>query len=396
MTQQESLKPSQDGDGELDLFAFVVMLRSRFWRTVACAVLGLVAMATYSLVVKPRYSATASMIIPQQNPSAAGAALQAAGGLDLLGGGNEIYVDILLSQTSLDALIQRFHLMEHYNASDLSLAEQALTGSTKASAEREGLMRVTVQDRDPKLAADLANGYLQELDALNQHLSISAAGQRRRFYEAEMVREKDELANAEVALQETEEKTGVIEPGATAQANLGATEQTRSQIRGLQVQLGSLLQSETAQGPDVVRVKAQIATLEGELHSLQTSGGPDTGTPTVKVPGQTLSYVRRLRDVRFHEGLFDSLQRQYEVAKEQEAKDISMIEVLDPARPAKTKSWPPRTAYTLAGLLVGALLGIVWTALEGLVGAIFANPENRAKYRVILSGRSPRPGMPRP
>ncbi len=370
--------------GELDLFAFFLVLRSHWMRIVLCAFGAMLLMVAYTLTVKPRFAATASMLIPQQNTSAAGLALQAAAGMDLIGGGNELFIDILKSRAVLDRIIDQYNLRQAYGTKELARTEAALSASTTLSASREGLLQVSVQDVDPKRAADIANSYLAELDRENQELAIGSASQQRRYFEQEMVKEKNALADAEVNLKELEEKSGVLEPGAQAQAGLSATENTRAQLRARQVELGALLQSETPQNPDVLRVRGEVASLEAQLQALQSQGGPAAGTPATKAPSQVLEYVRRAREVKFHEALFEMLARQYSTAKEQEAKNVSMIEVLDKATPPERKSWPPRTIYCLAAFLAGAIFAIAYTIIERIVRTIARNPRNRERYQELV------------
>jgi tyrosine-protein kinase Etk/Wzc len=374
--------------GELDLFPLLMLMRSHLWRTILCAFLGLLLAGFYTYTRKPRYASTASILIPQQNnPSAASAALQAATGLDLLGGGYEVYIDILKSHAVEDKLIQQYNLEQHYKVFDLAGAEGILFSRTSMFAGKEGMVWVTVQDEDPKMAADLANSYFAELSQLNARLGISAAAQLRRYYEAEMVKEKDALGDAEVALEQSQEKNGLLEPQTQASAALNAEENTRAQLRARQVELQALLQGATAQNPDVVRLQAQIAGLEGQLRAEESTGGPDVGTPQSKEPQQALDYIRKQREVKFHEALLDMLTRNYESARQQESKDISMVELLDTARPSHFKEWPPKKLWLVTGFAVGLAFGILWTALEAFYSVLTHNPRNRARFDALARGK---------
>jgi len=105
------------------------------------------------------------------------------------------------------------------------------------------------------------------------------------------------------------------------------------------------------------------------------------------VPEKSLEYIRKLREVKFHETLFELLAREYETAKQQEAKTVSMIEVLDSAMVPEHKSWPPRTLFTLLGFVCGGILGIAYVLIEAFVQKVTANPENRRKYREVFGSR---------
>ena len=399
--QRESTLQAQRGssadaplssDGELDLFLLLLVLRRRFLRIVVFAFLGFACMAVYTLMVKPRFTALATIIVPQKSSNASSALQAAVGGeLNLAGGGNEVYADILHSRTVKESLVKKFGLQDHYRAPTLEAAEQILSKQTVVTVEREGLISVSVSDTDPRLAADLANAYFAELDRVNQHLAVTAAGQERVYFGSQMVAEKDALADAEVALEKAQQRGGVLSAETQSQAGLSAVEQTRAELRALQVQLVALEQGATAQNPEVIRLRTQIAGVESQLQAMQSGGSTAAGVALSRMPAQNLDAVRASREVKFHETLFDMLARQYESAREREARDISSVEVLDPAQPALRKSWPPRTLYCLIGFVVGALLGILATLVQSVWQAVLANPENRARSQALLRGDSSAP-----
>ena len=372
--------------GELDLFSVFALQRRHLRRTAFFALAGFLLLLVEALIIKPRFSSTAVILIPPEKPTAA-TLIQKASGLDLLGGGFEIYLDIMKSRTVATQLVARYQLKAYYKVKEEEQAEKILGGRTTMVAAKEGMLRVTVEDTDPRMAADLANGYIQALDNLNHTLAITAAGQSRAYYEQQMIAEKNALADAEVALKQTQEQSRVLVPDSQAIGDLTAVESTRAQLRARQVELGALLQQATPQNPAVLQLRAEIAGIEEQLKTMQS--GADTlatGTSSVKAPEVALAYVRALREVKFHEALFEMLARQFEAAKEEEAKNISMVEVLDVAVPAKHKSWPPRTMLCLLGLIGGAAVGFLYTILSDLWQRVLANPENRARLQALWHG----------
>jgi uncharacterized protein involved in exopolysaccharide biosynthesis len=126
-----------------------------------------------------------------------------------------------------------------------------------------------------------------------------------------------------------------------------------------------------------VRVRGEIAGLTAELNELEHGAqSVETGTPVKQMPQQTLEYTRRLRDVKFHEALFELLEKQFEVAKQEEAKSPSIVEVLDPAIPSEFKAWPPRTVYCLIAALAGVFAGVMLVTLNAFVRAFVEAPQN--------------------
>jgi uncharacterized protein involved in exopolysaccharide biosynthesis len=377
--------PSELKPRELDLFAFAILLLGHLRFLLGCGLAAFLLMLAYMLHAKPRFASTAVMIAPQNTSKAALLEAQlAASTSDLLGGAYELYADILKSRAIGDQIIKDYNLQRVYGVNDLESAEQTLTSMTKVETQREGLIRVTVQDTNPRLAADLANDYLRQLDILNSRLVLTSIGEQRVYLEHQMINEKNALADAEVALKEVQESTSGLPPEAEANASLSALESTRVQLRASQVRLDSLLQSETEANPEVIRLRAEISALSGQLNALEHgTSSAETGTPTSKVPQEALVYTRRLREVKFHEALFDLLEKEYEGAKEEESRAPAIVQVLDKAVPALHKAWPPRTLYCLIAGVVGFFLGIFFVLIRAFLQAYVGAPQNAEKLQSL-------------
>jgi tyrosine-protein kinase Etk/Wzc len=369
---------------ELDLFGFAALLLRNIWLIAGCTVLFFLVTAADMLHAKPRFAATAKMIVPQGNSAGKDLQQLTMSTLDLVGGGYELYADIIQSRTVEDRLIRDYDLKKAYGVTSDENAEATLAALTKVQTAPEGLITVTVQDTNPQRAADLANDYLHQLDLLNGQLVLTSIGEERAYLEREMVKEKNALEDAEVALKQVEESGSGVAPDALGRAGLTALESTRAELRAAQIHLASLLVSETDANPEVVRTRAEISGLNAQLNSLQSgSVSTENGVPTRKVPEQELEYTRRQREVLFHETLFDLLAKQFEAAKQQEAKTPSIVQVLDPAVPTLHKAWPPRTYYCLLGAVAGFLVGIVLVALRGFVTSYVHNPRNEQKLHEL-------------
>src|SRR5258708_18247697 len=89
-------------------------------------------------------------------------------------------------------------------------ARRRLEDRSDIVAGKEGVISISVDDRSPQRAADLANGYVDELEKLTKTLAVTEATKRQLFFEREVKMASDELANAEVALKQTQQKTGLI------------------------------------------------------------------------------------------------------------------------------------------------------------------------------------------
>ena len=97
-------------------------------------------------------------------------------------------------------------------------------------------------------------------------------------------------------------------------------------------------------------LRAQFAKLVGSHGSAED----DVFLPKGQIPEAGLEYIRKLRDVKYYEAIFDILARQLELAKLDEAKEGAFIQVVDAAAPPERKSFPKRILITLAAAARGS------------------------------------------
>jgi uncharacterized protein involved in exopolysaccharide biosynthesis len=180
-------------------------------------------------------------------------------------------------------------------------------------------------------------------------------------------------------------KTGIIEPQGQAQAVIVTIMQLRAQIAAREVELESLRTSATDQNPEVITLQSQIAGLRTQLadfekgHPQSAEMAGDVLTPTSEVPAASLEYLRRMRDVRYQETLFEFMVRQYEMARVDEAKQGQMIQVVDPALVPERRSWPPRTVLTPLAFILAGIIASSWVILQAAFRNRMENPEEARK-----------------
>jgi tyrosine-protein kinase Etk/Wzc len=340
-------------------------------RIVASAAVATMAFALIcALVWPPYYTATASFIAQSSTPSASSllaSQLGSLGGAGLLGGGlkstGDQYVGILKSRSVADNMISRFSLMSVYKAKRQSQAEKVLASHSKFDSDvKDSIVTIQVTDNDPQRARDLANGYLYELRSANKRLALTESSQRRLFFEEQLSNEKNSLANAEVDLQKSQERTGLIAPAGQTAMQIQSIAQMRAQIADREVELAGLRQSATDQNPGVVTLVTEIEGLRGQLARMQSGKGAGKvgDIATSEVPELGLEYIRKAREVKYHEALFEILLKQYESARMDEARDPPLLQLLDQAIAPDVKSGPPRGLICLGGLFIGLFGGGLW------------------------------------
>jgi tyrosine-protein kinase Etk/Wzc len=340
---------------------------------VAAGILG----ALWVMLLKPTYTATATFLPPNSMSSNSSALLGQLGALSGAGSGlalsglggikdpSMIYIGILESRSVADDLIRQFDLQKVYKRKRLSATEKALATHTKVIPGKDTIVRLEVVDTDPARAAAMANAYLLALNKQNDRLALTEAAQRRAFFERQLEAQKNQLADAEVDLAKTEEETGLIHPSGQALQQVDTIARTRAEISSREIELEGMSQGATDQNSEVIRLRSEIAGLREQLRQLEnsstTKAGPgDIEVPTAKVPALMLDYIRREREVKYHEALYELLLRQFESAKLDESRSAPMIQVVDPAVVPDTKSGPPRTLLTLLFTVLGGLATSAW------------------------------------
>lgn len=396
--------PPRVHEDEVDLLDLLIVLARRK-RLILKVIAGSALLALIvSFLIPNRYTATTKILPPQQAPSASAMLLnQLAGAMSPLaamaggGGGissslglknpSDIYIGVLKSRTIADALISKFELMHVYRDKRAYDARKDLADYSDIVAEKEGLISISVEDKDPKRAADMANAYVDQLRNMTQHLAIGEASQRRLFFEQQMRQAKDDLSNAEVALKETQQHTGMIQLDSQARAVIGAIANLRAQIAGKEVQLQAMRSFATEQNPDTILVQEQIAGLRTQLAKLESqASGVVEGDPfvsTSKVPGVALEYVRKYRDVKYYETIFELLAKQYEAAKIDESREAAVIQVVDAATEPDKRSSPKRLLIVVLAAIGMLFATVVYALIAEMFVRMKRDPENAARFEEL-------------
>ncbi len=403
LSAPEPAEHSAKGTDEISLLDLLIVLAERkrviLGVTTVFAILAIV----ISLLLPQRYTATATLLTPQQDTSMGVALASQMGSMGSMGGmggmaalatgslglknPNDMFVGMLKSRTVEDAMVQHFGLMQQYHMRYLSDARKAFEHQTTVDGSgKDGLIHISVEDADPRHAADLANGYVEQFRNLSQHLAITEAAQRRLFFEQELEQAKNNLANAEEAMKQTEQTTGVIELDSQARALIESAAALRAQITAREVQIQGMQTYATGENAQLVQAQRELEGMRAQLAKLggsEDSTGGELIVPKGRVPEAGLEYIRKLRDVKYYETIFDILARQFEVAKLDEAKQGALIQVVDSAVPPDKRSFPKRGLIVIVATAIGFFIGIFVALVLAGFQRLKDDPETRGKLAVL-------------
>ncbi|OYU11101.1 MAG: lipopolysaccharide biosynthesis protein [Comamonadaceae bacterium PBBC1] len=354
MTDTTHAPESEDEISLLDLLHTVV--NNLRLLIIGPLVVGLAALGI-SFAVPPSFTATVKFLPPQQQQSAAASMLASLGGLGGLAGAAaglknpaDQYLAFMKSNSVQDELIERFKLQERYETKFKEDTRLALTVNTRASSGKDGIITVQIDDKDPKIAADLANAHVDELQKLLARLAVTEAQQRRAFFEKQLTQVKEKFTEAEQALRATGVSSSVLKSNPTSA--LAAVAGLKAQVTVQEVKVGAMRGYLAETAPDFKQAMTELANLRAQLVK-QEKDEPAAAA------GQG-DYVAKFREFKYQETLFELFARQFEMAKVDESREGAVIQVLDAAQPPERKSKPKK-----------ALIAIIATLTAGIALLLF-------------------------
>ena len=319
---------------------------------------GLLALAV-AFVIPPTYTAKTQFLPPQQQQSSASALIQslgAMGGLASAAAGiknpADQYVAFLKSASVLDAMVDRFELMQRYDVDYKVDARKKLQDNTKVTAGKDGIIQLELDDNDKQLAADMANGYVEELRKLMNRLALTDAQLRRAFFEKKMQSARDDLAKADQALRAIGISGSVVKSSPAAAVEVVA--RLRAAVTAQEIKIANMRGFLADSSPDTRQAMTELANLKGQLAQLE-KGEASSGKSD-----QEDNYVSRFRDYKYQEALFEIFAKQYELARVDEAREGAVVQVVDKAMPPEKKSKPQK-----------ALVAIITTLASGMLLLLF-------------------------
>ena len=391
MQNQTNPTPATMDDDEINLMDLLLVIakHNRFIikLTLSVAVLAVI----YALLQPNIYTAKTVILPPQQGASTASMLLGQLGGLAGLAGGaagikspNDLHIGMLKSRTIADVLIKRFDLQTLWEAKTREATRKALEGSTVIASGKDGFITIEYSDKDPQFAATIANAYVEELDRLNSTLAVTEASRKRLFFERQLKGSRANLDAAENALKQTQERTGMIQLEKQGGAIIEAVANVRAQIAAKEVELAAMGAFATPQNPDYRQIQQVIVGLRAQLAKLEAnSAGSDIKVPTGKLPETGLEFLRKTREFKYQETLFELLSKQFEIAKIDEAKDASLIQVVDKALVPEQKSKPKRSLIVILATMMAFFIGVLLAFFKEAAARASLDPASAERMSLL-------------
>jgi len=381
----EPVNKTSPDDGEVHLLDYLIIL-AKYSRMIIIASAAVTVLTYLILFILPnKYTSTARLLPPQQNLTLSAQLLDSLGarvspGAGAGGGGMggmggmaasllglkspvDMYVAMMTSETVLDPIIARFHLMKLYKTRYHEDARKALSKNAKITpGKKDGIIVIEVTSTNPKLAAEMANAFIEELDRLLQGLALQEAKGRSTFLEKERLQASQNLTKAEESVRLFSEKNSVLQIDTQTRGAIEYVARLRAEIDTREVSHQVLRQQATPFNYDMVRVETEIKGLKEKLRSAESqleNCVSDVCLPTSKAPSLGLEYLRLFREAKFQESLYQLYTRLVEVARLDMVRDVAVVQVLAPAMPPERKSNKRLFPSMLAGMITFFMMSFV-------------------------------------
>jgi tyrosine-protein kinase Etk/Wzc len=365
MPQSENkVEADQNEDEEISLLdLLLVVVENLRLLVLGPLAVGLAALGI-SFMIPPTYTAKTQFLPPQQQQSSASALVQAlgVGAIGGLGAGFGIknpadqYISFLKSQSLQDAMIDRFELLKRYDTKLRVDARNKLHENTKITTGKDGLIVLELDDRDPKIAAEMANAYVDELRRLMNRLALSEAQLRRSFFDRKLTEARKNLYIAEESLRGTGVSIGILKssPGAAVEV----VARLKAGITIQEIKVANLRGYLADTSPEFLQAINELLVLKAQLKKAEVSD-LDSGDGL---------YISRYREVKYQESLYELFSKQYELARIDETREGAAVQVVDPAQVPEKKSKPKRGFVALISIFATGFVIFFFLCMNKVFG----------------------------
>ena len=330
-----------------------------------------------TFIITPSFTATTKFMPPQQQQSGAASLLAGLGALGGLGGAAagiknpaDQYIAFLKSRSVQDALVDRYKLMERYEAQSREDARKQINGNVQLAAGKDGLITIDVSDKDPSFAAQLANAHIEELGKLMNRLAITEAQQRRVFFEKQLTNAKDNLVKSEQSLRSSGVNRSALK--ANPVAAVEALAKLKATITAQEIKLASMRGYLNEAAPEFKQAQTELMAMRSQMDRAEKADPSASG-------GSDGDYIAKYRDFKYHETLFELFAKQYEMARVDESREGALIQVVDVAVPPERKSSPKKAQIAVITTLAAGFALLLFVFIQQALHGAAQSPQSAEK-----------------
>jgi uncharacterized protein involved in exopolysaccharide biosynthesis len=323
--------------------------------------IGVVATLLVYFFVHPRFTSVVKFVAPQP-PQSVGAGALSALGLQGLGGGigaslrnpTDIYLAFMSSNRIRDGIIDQFNLTEQFKGLTRDEMRSAVGSQAEIVIGRDGIVTVSVTDKNPQRAADIANQYPILLQDMLADYAVNEAKLRRSYLIKQVDQMREKIKKQEMDLKQTGLSGDMLK--LDMNSSVSEIANLRSAIAAQEIRLRSLASYLAPAAPEYRLAEGELNSLRSQLRKVENAHTQQSSSNS--------SYPDKYRSYLYDLQLLENLIKQAELAQIDANKEEILVQVMDLAEPAPSKSGPSYRNTLIISILLSGFMLLVWVYLR--------------------------------
>ncbi len=344
----------------------------RYKKTVViAAAAGLILSAAVSLIIPPRYVAMGAFV-----PGGVEWELSGKGSfLNRLSSFSQTYATFIRVQRNFvidymirtrrmsDLLSDRFDLEKVYGVGGREEVRRKLRERTSIGVRDEGVIEISVEDRDPVRARDMAAAIIEIVDTLLVEMSLENTEAQRDFLEEELGRRMINVSRADSVMSAFMGEHGIYEVEQQSRAAFQVIAGLAARRSILEIEKKILEGSLNEGSMELERIDLELDKLGEQMEGLIESGAEGLFPPLSEMPELTSRYLGIVADRMMQEFAMAFVRLKLEDARISSGDRISVIRIIDPPVIPERRAWPKRKQI----VIVTTMAVLFWTVFILLV-----------------------------
>ncbi|MCP4569669.1 MAG: hypothetical protein GY841_18985 [FCB group bacterium] len=357
-----------DANRNFNLWKMLLVL-ARYRKFIVSLVVLSTLAAAVTVLVLPKWYRAKTSILPSQYDHSLGITgnfaqftLSSAGfDLPIMATPSDVYATMLKSETVARNVIDELDLMAYFEQKTFQECYLYLKEKTAISITGEGVVELYFEDKDPEMAAKVANSFIFHLDQLNREVKAAKARSDREFILERLNTTNIELDSARARLLAFQTSNKAIDLDQQKKMALDAASALKTQLAMTQVSRDVKSIRYSPDHPDVLHLENEIKQLKKQLAIVEKGSGDDLsyfGLPLADIPELAIRHAELAADLAIQVKVADLLTGLYEEARIKEQKDTPTISILETAYKPEIKYRPRRTLILIVTFAASLVLAI--------------------------------------
>ncbi|MCK5124881.1 MAG: hypothetical protein KAR42_01355 [candidate division Zixibacteria bacterium] len=391
----------EDSNKSFNLWTMFVVLARRKKFIISFVVVCTIGAIGIALLLPKWYRAKTS-ILPSQHDQLVGLSgnfaqytLSSAGfDLPIMATPSDVYATMLQSETIARAVSDKLSLQQYLGIKTFQECYYYLKDAVDIAVTPEGTVEIYCLDKDPEMAAQIANQYIEQLDLLNRKVKAAKAKSDREFIYYRLDSTRTRLDDARNKLLEFQIDNKAIDLVSQKNLAIASATELKTELAMTRVSLDVKKESFSESHPAVKSLESRTAQLEKQIREIESGRGGSSylNLPLDQIPGLTIRLTELQAEVELQEKVYGLLTELYEEARIKEQKDTPTISILETAYPPELKYKPKRSlivaATFICSLLLAVFLSLFADYLENLRRSSPSDFELMQEARKKITGKS--------